>query len=307
MKLSFAPLEGITTYTYRNAHNKIFGFCDEYYAPFITPSDNEKISNKTIRDILPRVNDGINLKVQLLTNNAVHFKKYAEKFIELGYNEININMGCPATRATGKKRGAGFLRDPEGMDRFFEEIFENTEVEISVKTRTGFHSGDEMEELMEIYNKYPLSQLIIHPRARADFYKGEPDMEVFKKAYEVSKNKICYNGNIIFVDDYNNITEKYSDLSGVMIGRGALRNPAMFREIKGGKSLETEELIKFTELLSDNYLTLLESETFTLYKLKEIWVYMLENYPECQKIGKALKKATKLTDFKNAIYSLPEI
>ena len=297
MKLYFAPLEGITTYTYRNTHAKMFGGCDAYFAPFVNPSDNEKVGKRVIRDILPERNKNMPLKIQVLTNSSDAFLRFAGMAKEMGYDEININVGCPASTVVKKGRGAGFLRDTEALERFFDEIFTKTDIKISVKTRTGYFSNDEMDELMRIYNKYPLSLLVIHPRCRADFYNGTPHMEVFEKAIATSKNPVCISGDIRTVADYRRISDKFPDMDSVMLGRGAIANPALFREIRGGKAVTTEEIIEFSRELMKNYLTVLQSEVFTLYKLKEIWVYILQNYPEEKKIAKAVKKSRNLNEF----------
>lgn len=307
MNLYFAPLEGITTAIYRNTHAAMFGGVDAYYAPFVNPSEQEKISKKGMKDILPERNTGINLKAQILTNNSESFLRFIDKIKPLGYDEININIGCPASTVVRKGRGSGFLQFPEFIDKFLYEIFEKCDIKISVKTRIGYSSGDEMEELMKIYNKYPMSLLIIHPRTREDFYKGEPHMDVFENSYNVSTNKLCYNGNIFASGDYNRIEKQFPELDSVMIGRGAIANPALFREIRGGSRITTAELIEFSELLIKNYYKVLQSDTFTLHKLKEVWVYIMQNFPEEKKIAKAVKKANILADFTAAIYRLPEL
>ena len=306
MKLYFAPLEGITTYTYRNTHAEVFGGCDGYYAPFITPSDNEKLSVKSFRDIVPENNKVERLIPQVLTNKADSFVKFQEMIKRLGYGEVNINMGCPSGTVVKKNRGAGFLRDPQGIEDFLEEVFDKSDLEISVKTRIGFSDANEFEKLLEVYNKFNLDSLIIHPRTRSDFYNGQPNMEIFHKAYQNSSNPLCCNGNIFFAEDYEKCVEKYPDLEGIMLGRGAIANPALFREIKGGKPLETEELVCFTELLAERYLSVLGSEVYTLHKLKEIWMYTMWTFPEEKKILKAIKKSNKLYDLITAVKMLPK-
>lgn len=307
MNLYFAPLEGITTYIYRNTHFKMFGGCDSYFSPFISPSYNEKVSLKMLRDILPENNGDTPLKVQVLCNHPEAFRRFALKITELGYDEVNINLGCPSGTVVGKGRGAGFLREPDLLEEFLNEVFFDNHIKISVKTRAGFYSGDEMQRLMEIYNKYPMTNLIIHPRVREDYYKAFPRHDVFRKAYDVSENKVCFNGNIFDTDDYSRIANDYPNLEGVMLGRGAVANPALFREIKGGAKLTTAELLEFTQKLKDNYYELLKSDTYTLHKLKEIWLYMMWNYPEEKKILKAIKKSDKCSELMNAINKLPEI
>ena len=307
MKLYFAPLEGITTYVFRNTHRAVFGGADDYYAPFVSPSDNEKIGRKGFRDILPENNVGTNVKVQVLTNKSESFIKFCEKIKEYGYDEVNINLGCPSATVVGKMRGSGFLRDTDSLKRFFDEIFEKTDIKISVKTRAGFFSPDEIETLMGIYNNYPLSLLIVHPRTRNDFYRGEIRSEAFLKAYSITKNPLIYNGNIFTKNDYAKIMEKYPDLNGVMLGRGAVANPALFREIKGGARLNTDELLHFSQELVKNYNGVLRSDTFTLNKMKEIWLHFMWNYPDEKKILKEIKKAGKLTELVNATYKLSKI
>ncbi len=307
MDVLFAPLEGITTYTYRNVHREIFSGCDAYYAPFITPSDNEKITRKGLRDVVPEHNPDTNLKVQVLTNRSDSFLKFCRKIRSVGYDEININLGCPFERVARKGRGAGCLRDPEELDRFLDGIFPTDGMKVSVKTRIGYASGAEMKKLLEIYNQYPLSLLIVHPRAREDFYKGSPDMQVFREVYRDSKNPLCYNGDITSVEEFSGIEKDFPDLAGVMLGRGAVKNPALFREIKSGEKLRTEELIAFSDRLTEEYLRVLESETFTLQKLKEVWAYMMQNFPEETKVAKAIKKAGSTGELHAAICGLPRL
>ena len=200
-----------------------------------------------------------------------------------------------------------FLRDTEGLDRFLDEIFSQTDLTVSVKTRIGFESGTEMEELLKIYNKYPISLLTVHPRTRKDYYSGEPDYDVFKEVYNESVNPVCFNGNVFSGEDYNQICSKFPELDGVMLGRGAIKNPAIFREIRGGEKLTTGELQEFSHLLMENYMEVLKSDYFTLNKLKEIWMYGMWNFPEEKKILKEIKKSTKLSDLERAIEKLPEI
>ena len=306
MNLYFAPLEGITTFIYRNTHNEIFGCADAYFAPFITPSDNEKVNKKGIRDILPE-NNTAKIKAQVLSNNSESFLKFCRKIREIGFDEININLGCPSSTVVKKGRGSGFLKTPTKLDAFLEDVFKKTDMDISIKTRTGYYESREMDVLMGIYNKYPISLLTIHSRTREDYYKGLPDDEVFFKAFKTSKNEVCYNGNIFSVNDYKEKIAKFPEIKHIMIGRGAIANPAIFREIKGGKRLSREELLEFSERLLKNYLLILGSDTYTLNKLKEVWLYMMWNFSDEKKLLKNIKKAEKLSDLMNIISGIPEI
>ncbi|MBQ3110039.1 MAG: tRNA-dihydrouridine synthase family protein [Clostridia bacterium] len=307
MKLLFAPLEGITNYVYRNTHNEMFGNLDEYYSPFITPSEDDKVNRKGLNDIIPENNPNIVIKPQVLTNSGEAFLKFTEKIKNVGYDEVNLNFGCPSQTVVKKGKGSGILKDPYKVDELLYKVFEEHPMKISVKTRTGFLEGSEMDTLIDIYNKYPLELLIIHPRTRSDFYNGMPDLEVFKKAFYSSKNPVCYNGNINSVEEYEKIKAMFPELDFIMLGRGLICNMALGREIRGGKSITTEEIVAFSKRLADNYQATLRSETFTLNKLKEVWMYMIQQYPEEKKIFKTIRKANKLAEFIGAIEALPEL
>ena len=307
MQLYFAPLEGITTYTYRNTHASFFGGCDMYYAPFIVPRDKERVSRKCLRDILPEHNVDTPLRVQVLTTQTDSFVKFEEKIRELGYSEVNLNLGCPAARVVQKGRGSGALKDKEKLARFLLETFEKTSFKVEIKTRIGFVDKSEAAALLDIYNKLPMERLIVHPRTKIDYYGGVPHDDVFEDFYKNSQNKLCYNGNVFSLEDYKRIEARFPEIEGVMLGRGAIANPALFREIRGGEKITTQELVEFSEKLIENYYTVLQSEIFTLQKLKEIWVYVLWNYPEETKVAKAIKKSGNLEDFKEAIRKLPAL
>ncbi len=306
-KLFFAPMEGITTSTYRRIHARVFGGCDAYFAPFIVPSETERVTLRRMRDILPENNRGIPLRAQVLTDSAEAFCTFAEKAKSLGYTELNLNLGCPAATVVAKGRGAAQLRDPEALDKLLDTILSKTDVQLSVKTRLGFTEGTEMERLLPVFNRYPLSLLILHPRTRTQFYGGAPDMEAFAAAYAETKNPICYNGNVWSPVDFTRITGQYPQLSGVMIGRGAVMNPAIFREIRGGARLCTEELVRFTSQLSGEYRAAHLSESHILQKLKEIWTYCMENYPREKKIAKEIKKAGSVAELIAAAEGLPPL
>jgi len=302
MKLYFAPLEGITTYIYRNIHGEMFGGCDAYYAPFVSPSNNEKIVRKNLKDLLPE-NNSVPVRAQILTNSPEGFVNFAGKIAGLGYNEVNINFGCPSGTVVAKGKGAAILKDKNIMDDFLKHIFSECGINISVKTRIGFSSAEDAGGLMEIYNKYPFVQNIVHPRTGVQLYGGKTDMEAFRKMYNIALMPVCYNGDVCTVEDWEDVSERFPNLDGVMIGRGAVADPGIFREIRTGRKTTFEEAVLFTHRLLDEYNKQLKSDTFTMYKLKEVWNYMIKTFPKDKKTEKAIKKSSKLSDFMNAVES----
>lgn len=202
MKYYLAPMEGITGHIYRNAYAKYFDNIDKYFTPFIVPNQSTSLKTKELRDMLPENNEGLYIVPQILTNDAEGFITTAKKLQQLGYDEINLNLGCPAGTVVSKNRGSGFLSQRDELDSFLDEIFKINDMKISVKTRIGKDSPDEFYELIKIYNKYPMEELIIHPRTRQDFYGNTPNLDVFKDAISLSENTLCYNGDIFTVEDY---------------------------------------------------------------------------------------------------------
>ncbi len=307
MKFYFAPLEGVTGFTYRNAFADLFGGVDKYYAPFISPCVNDKLKGKEIRDILPENNSGkVNLVPQILTNRADYFIKATKQIMDMGYTkEININIGCPSGTVVAKNKGSGFLRDTDAMDRFFEEIFnwrdsDESELDISVKTRIGVNDAEEFPEIMEVYNRYHISELTIHPRTRKQMYRDTPDMNAFDYAVKVSRNPLCYNGDIRTVMDYENFAKK-DNVDAVMIGRGLIANPQLVNEIKGQEKLTIEMLKQYHDRLYRDYEKIMKADKHLLFKMKEFWNYVSWNFEDENKCAKLVRKCQNLYKYNLAV------
>ncbi|KEH89311.1 diguanylate cyclase [Clostridium novyi A str. 4540] len=304
MRYYLAPMEGITGYIYRNAYEKFFGNVDKYFTPFIVTNKNIGFKAKELRDVLPENNEVKNIVPQILTNDSERFINIARKLQELGYNEINLNLGCPSGTVVSKYRGSGFLAKREELDRFLEEIFKIDDMKISIKTRLGKDSPEEFYELIKIFNKYPLEELIIHPRTREDFYKNKPNLEVFKDALSLSVNPICYNGDIFTSTDYKQLTESFPQVETVMIGRGILANPGLINEIKEDKTLDKKVLREFHDEVLNNYRELFNEDRNAMFRMKELWGYMIYIFSDNKKYAKKIRKAQNLRDYNEAVSSL---
>jgi len=170
MKYYLAPMEGITGYIYRNSYKKFFNNIDKYFTPFIVTNQGTSLKAKELKDVLPEHNKNMNIVPQILTNNSEGFINTSKRLQQLGYNEVNLNLGCPAGTVVSKNRGSGFLAKREELDLFLDEIFKINDMKISIKTRIGKDHPEEFYELIKIYNKYPLEELIIHPRTRQHYH-----------------------------------------------------------------------------------------------------------------------------------------
>lgn len=295
MIYSLAPLEGITTRIYRNAVHDFFGDgILKYYTPFLVVHEKRAMSSKEINEILPENNEGVNLIPQILADDADGFLRIASALYDYGYREVNLNLGCPSKTVAGKGRGSGFLGRPCELDGFLAEIYDKSKCDISIKTRIGEKSTDEFDELMEIFNKYPIKELIIHPRIRYEYYKGSPHRDVFYKGAAESLNPVCYNGDIQGQTDVDEVLKGTGDkLESIMIGRGMIRDPSLIRQLSGGSHYSKAELKDFLKRLRMDYSQVYSGETPVLQKLKEIWSYMGSDFDT-----KNLLKSRSLSEYK---------
>lgn len=304
MKYYLAPMEGITGYIYRNYYEKYFHNIDKYFTPFIASNKGASLKTKEFRDVLPENNRGMNIVPQILSNDSEGFIITATKLQQFGYKEVNLNLGCPSGTVVSKDKGSGFLAKREELDRFLDEIFKIDDMKISIKTRIGKDSPEEFYELIKIYNKYPLEELIIHPRIQKDFYGNKPNLQVFKDGLALSNNTICYNGDIFTAEDHNEFIKAFPEVKTIMLGRGIIANPGLMDEIKNNTFLDKKVLKDFHDEILNNYIELFNEERNAMFKMKGLWAYMIYIFSDNKKYGKKIKKSQDLRDYNEAVLSL---
>lgn len=293
MRYYFAPMEGITDSIYRRLHHTYFPGVDRYYMPFLSPTQHRTLTNREERE-LP-VADSVPFETvpQVLTKVAEDFLWAARVCADRGYREVNLNTGCPSGTVTSKGKGAGMLRDPDALDRFLEEIFSASELPISVKTRLGFEDVAEFPKLLEVYNRYPIRELIIHPRLRAEFYQGSVHMEAFSYALANSVNPVCFNGNLTSLSQIRDFSQQYPQVQSVMLGRGLVGDPGMLSP--GGTRMET--LKEFHDALVAEYRVAFGSARNSMFRMKDNWRLLICRFDGGEKLWKRLRKSTDLADY----------
>ena len=304
MKFYLAPMEGLTTYIYRTAYHRYFHPMDKYFTPFIVPHINKDFNSREKNEILPEHNRGQNLIPQILTNNADDFLRTAQSLRKFGYEEINLNLGCPSKTVVSKGRGSGFLAKTQELDQFLDRVFSGTDMRISVKTRIGKDNPEEFDELIKIYNKYPLTELIVHPRTQQDFYKNMPNLEIFSNAVELCACPLCYNGNIFTKKDYENFTGHFPAVKALMAGRGILSNPGLLNDIVDKTPVDFNTVRAFHDELYVNYQGIFSGDRNVLFKMKELWTYMIQLFPESEKYAKKIRKSERLWQYEQAVSDL---
>ena len=300
-KFYAAPMEGITGYIYRNAHYHYFGGVDKYFTPFLTPKQGKGWTSKEKNDVSPAHNQGICVIPQILTNNAADFLRMAEILKDIGYEEINLNLGCPSRTVVTKGKGSGFLADTEALRRFFDQVFQKSQMKISVKTRLGLENPEEIIELMKIYNEFPIHEVILHARVQKDMYKKPVNKEAFRQAFLLCRHSMCYNGDIFTQEDYRAFSGTFPDVEKIMCGRGLIANPQLSEEISHPGEAVVMDRVRwkaFHDEVCDGYEEIMSGERNVLFKMKELWSYMAEAFPEGKKYTKKIRKAVKLSEYR---------
>ena len=300
MLLDFAPMEGITNAAFRRLHNEYFPGVDRYYMPFISPTQNRIFTPREMRDIAPENNEGITAVPQIIGKNAGDFLWAAGELAAMGYGEVNLNAGCPSGTVVAKGKGAGLLADAGALDEFLSEIFESAPCKISVKTRLGLESPEEFSAILDVYNKYPIAELIIHPRVRKDFYRQSVRIAEFEKALAGSKNPVSFNGGIVTSGDVSSVMEKYPDLKAVMLGQGLVSDPFLAGRVKFGAKSDIKALREFHDRLFETYCAQFGDRRNAVMRMKEMWVYLIKLFGGSEKCGKKLFKAKSAEEFLSA-------
>ena len=305
MKDYMAPMEGVTNFIYRNVYHDFYHPMDKYFTPFISAKPNKRLSRKEICEVSEETNKGLYVVPQIMTNCAEDFIQTARILKEgYGHNEINLNLGCPSGTVTAKKKGAGFLGEPLLLERFLDSIYTKLDMDISIKTRVGVTVEKDWEYLLDIYRKFPIYELIIHPRIQKDLYQGPVRIEAYNKACERLSLSLGYNGDIHSREDYDRIIGSIKRADSVMYGRGLVAAPWLLGSIRSDSRPDKKVFREFHNRLYEEYKKNVSGDRNVLFRMKEIWSYMITSFTDCKKYAKKIKKAQHLSEYEAAVSSL---
>ncbi len=294
MKTYFAPMEGLTDSVYRRLHHKYFPGVDKYYTPFFSPTVHRELTVREARELPPSQQLDVTVIPQILTKNAEDFLWFAGKCAELGYDEVNLNLGCPSGTVFSKGKGSGMLRDLDALDKFLEDIYKAAPIRISVKTRIGVESAEEFPALLSVFNRYPICELTVHPRVRTQFYKGKPDIEAFRYSLINATAPLCYNGDICSQKDITAISKFFPTCHSVMVGRALIADPGLVNGVTTRENLQA-----FHDELLNSYIGTFGNARNAMFRMKENWFYMLHKFEDSEKLGKRLRKTTDLLEYRS--------
>ncbi len=304
--LQLGPFQGITDVWFRKSFQSYFSGIDRFFTPFFSGIDTEKSKSLSVAEIDPTFNDTTNLIPQLLSNNADEVIRFSRQTAEKGYSLININMGCPSSIVTRKKRGSGLLPYPELIQNMTQKLSVQIGHQYSIKCRLGYLNQDEIDELIPIFNAARLDQLIIHARIGKQMYKGVPNFEKFDSIRESIHADLIYNGDIFSVENYNTYQKMFPDIAGWMLGRGLLSDPFLAQDIKS----QTENTDKNNRLyIVQNFVEELyylrrkhtNDNLNILGRMKELWSYLRFSFSNEQEVWRLIRKTTSFDAYEDAV------
>ena len=293
MRYYFAPMEGLTDSIYRRNHNRFFSGGDAYYMPFISPTVHRCLTHREDRELPFADTVPFRAVPQLMTRVPEDFLWAARVCLDRGYDEVNLNAGCPSGTVVAKKKGAGMLEDPESLDRFLDSVFRDAPLSISVKTRLGIQDPEEFPALLEVFNRYPIKELTVHPRVRKQFYDGDVNMEMFRFALENSKNPLCFNGNLRTLAEVKAFETAFPQVDAVMVGRGLIGNPGMLDPLGPARMEE------FHDALLEDYIANFGGPRNAMFRMKENWRHMILMFESSEKHWKKLRKCTDVAEYRH--------
>lgn len=290
--LYLAPLQGLTDQSFRKVYHRYFRGFDKLFTPYFAFQDSNPIRINKLRRALEDGYPKEQIVPQILSSSANAILRFSQSLEKLGYRELNLNLGCPYRIVTRKNKGAGMLDKPELIDQLLNEVFEKISLPVSVKIRLGHHHPDEVYKVIEVFNRYPLTEIIIHPRIGMQYYEGEPDQQRFAECSTLSKKTVVYNGDIFSAKDFQTIRQRHSDVRTFMLGRGVLRNPFLVMELKG-LPVPMDKKATLYKFQQELFAAMLENRGKGKYfpqGIKEFWSYWCLSFEASEKIFDRIKR-----------------
>jgi tRNA-dihydrouridine synthase len=305
IKIYQAPLQGFTDFTFRKAVSETFGGVDKYFIPYLSFSKGREIKKSQLREILPENNPNLPVVPQVLFSDQEELFDLISILMDYGYQEINLNLGCPYPMATNKGRGAAWLQKPEALNEILEQLFRKAlPAKFSVKMRAGMSDDQDAKAIFEVLNHFPIEELIFHPRTASQMYEGKANPKLFVEAISVVKHPMVYNGDLFSVSDFQELKTLLPEQNCWMIGRGLLMNPALAAQLKG-EMLEPKALRnkmrKFHDQILEAYSSRLDGSGHILMKMNQFWTYFSESFENSHKVMKLVKKSGSILKYNAAV------
>lgn len=300
-----SPLQGFTDFRFRNAVNNYFGGIDTYYSPYIRLHGKLEIKPSYQRDLLPENNIGLEVIPQIITNDADEFLFVAKYVQELGYKELNWNLGCPYPMVTKSGMGSGLIGDSEKINSILDKVHSESDIIVSMKMRLGYDNSEEILQVLPILDTYPIKNIAIHARIGKQLYKGGVHLDAFQQCIDNTIHKLYYNGDITSVAKFHEMQQRFPAIDHWMIGRGLISDPFLPSMIKSNTLEYPENKIElfsaFHDTLYQGYSESLSGSTHLLLKMFHLWEYFSETFSNPHNVFKKIKKAKSIRNYEVAV------
>ena len=300
-----SPLQGFTDFRFRNAQNKLFGGIDTFYSPYIRLNGKMVIKASYERDLLPENNSDLEVIPQVITNDADEFLYVAKYVRELGYKELNWNLGCPYPMVTKAGMGSGLISHPEKINNILHRAHTESDILVSMKMRLGYDTCDEILDVLPILDTYPLKNIAIHARIGKQLYKGGVNLDAFQQCIDNTKHKLYYNGDITSVAKFHEMQKRFPTIDHWMIGRGLISDPFLPNMIKNNTAEYPANKIELFSAFHDTlyaiYSESLSGSTHILLKMYHLWEYFSATFTNSHKVLKKIKKAQSIRNYEAAV------
>lgn len=311
--LILAPLQGVTDVVFRQVYARHFTGIDQAMAPFISTMGSRRLKPSRLKDVDPDLNTALPVIPQILGNNPDDFIYLGDYLFDMGYAQVNWNLGCPHSKIAKKLRGSGLLPHPDKIDAFLSRVIPAMKPALSVKIRLGRKAKEEIRDLIEMFNTHELDEIILHPRTGEQMYTGTADIDAFERAMKACIHPMVYNGDIVDTASWERIRQRFPEINRFMIGRGILSNPFLPAQIKGLKtdsqnpdsqnndSQMREQLKTFHTDLFNSYKQVFSGPGHLIGRMKGFWNYLGPSFENGKKPLKKLLKSTSEQDYSNRV------
>ena len=308
MNIYLAPFQGITGWVFREVYSRHFPYVDKLFTPFFTNTRSKGKPDIKYRELKSTTHSGIPVVPQILSNDAGEMIRFATVCRDMGYDEINWNLGCPFRRVAIKRRGSGLMMYPGQIEAILEEIIPDLPLSLSVKCRLGYETPTEILRMMSVFNAFDLKEIIIHARLGRQLYKGDVNLPGFVAALNLSELPVVYNGDIFGVDDIRQFAEHTGPLAGWMIGRGLLVDPFLpadikKEDVKGGRK-RVEVVRRYVDDLYFEYRKYLNDRLHAIHIMKELWEYLAYGFDRPGKVFDKVKKSNSFDQYEEAVHAI---
>ena len=298
-RIYLAPLQGLTDRTFRKTFKQYFSGIDLFFTPFFSFNRDNPVKPAKLKKQLHDGYPPAKIVPQVLSNSPEAIIRFQKSLSNLGYQRFNLNLGCPYPVVIKKNKGVALMSQPQRLEELISHIANYSTLSFSVKLRLGLENPDEIFTVIEILNRYPVAEVIIHPRLGGQYYSGDPDHARFGECLARSKHPVVYNGDIFSVAGFQKFSLMHSDVNTFMLGRGILRNPFLAMQIKG-EALPPEPEKVLYDFQKDLFSQLLQDRGKGKYfpqGIKEFWSYLALSFDDPEKVFDQIKRVNTTAEY----------